>query len=138
MGGCVDCVLSLTILLAFAYYDNYDMFWKYQTVEQSNLLSICYLDCYVVSLLFARTRNFVARFRSLNCNCGPDASEWFAIEAQHTDRLRAAVLKEFSVDIFRCEGSWFPSEAWLLAAGIPFQHGQCGASDFILYIIYYI
>lgn len=71
-------------------------------------------------------------FRSLNCNCGPDPSEWYSVEAEHVPRMREMALTQFGVDIYRKEGMFFPSEEWLREMKIPFQHGLQKAGDMML------
>ena len=63
------------------------------------------------------------RFRSLNCNCGPDSSEWYAVEHRHVARLRKIVKTEHDVDIYLNEGLWFPTREFLEKFQIPYKYG---------------
>ena len=74
------------------------------------------------------------RFRSVNCTIGPGSSEWFAVESQHTEKLRRVVLDNHRVDIFGKEGSWFLSPEFLVKHQIPFLHGTvCIVASVIIF-----
>lgn len=65
---------------------------------------------------------------------GPDTCEWFAVESRYTVSLRSKVRSRFGVDIYKDEGSWFPSEEQLNELGIPFVRrlqdpGDCVTLD---------
>ena len=60
----------------------------------------------------------------MNCTVGPGSSEWYAVETEHTARLRGLVLRDYGVDILGKEGSWFIAPQFLALHQIPFLHGQ--------------
>ena len=60
-----------------------------------------------------------ARFRSINCSHGPGESEWGAIAGAHVPALRTAVLAHYGIDIYLCEGRWFPDVQFCRAHAIP-------------------
>lgn len=72
----------------------------------------------IIILLF-----MYSRFRSVNCTIGPGSSEWYAVEKEHSGKLRQIVLDNHQVDIFGKEGSWFLSPQFLIKHKIPFLHG---------------
>lgn len=62
---------------------------------------------------------------------GPDDSEWFAVDAKYAAELRIKVQALYATDIYRSEGTWFPSAAQLRELEIPFQHILQRAGDCI-------
>lgn len=82
-------------------------------------------------LLLANSLSFV-RFRSVNCNNGPGASEWFGVELKYMSIMRDAIIRDFKVDILRDEGLWFPNPEWLHAMNIPYFHGIQRAGDVVI------
>lgn len=73
------------------------------------------------------------RLSSVNCNHGPGASRWYAIDADYAPRLREFVLRTHSLDIYQREGNWWPHDIQILVnAGIPVRTGIQRPGDVIV------
>jgi hypothetical protein len=71
------------------------------------------------------------RLTSVNI-CHQGASEWGAIHARHTPRLRHIVQQKYGVDIYDNKIAWFPSQEFCEKHGIPATFGVQRAGDVVV------
>jgi hypothetical protein len=63
------------------------------------------------------------RFRSINMNHGPGASDWFGVKMKDSLLFRELVKKQYNMDIYKKEGIWFPNLEWFMTNKIEVYYG---------------
>lgn len=63
------------------------------------------------------------RFRSINMNHGPGASDWYGVKKKDSLIFRELVKKQYNMDIYRKEGIWFPNLEWFMTNKIEVLYG---------------